>query len=145
VKTPFLLADVCCRRHVRLPPQRRRDRPCQDPLPRLPGPNHQHQSLPAQEACHQALGRQDLREDKEPVDYPRAISLVNRIKVCSVPTSLLPQSCIIPSHYLTYISLRADSSRRNVSTSHSSGSSISTAIKLYMTLAMCNSLLFCFE
>jgi hypothetical protein len=91
-----------------------------------------------------AIRPQDLRKDKEPVDYPRAISLVNRIKVCSVPPSLLPQSSIIPYHYLTYLSLRADSSKRNMSTSHSSGSSICTTIKLHMTLPM-HSLLFCFE
>jgi hypothetical protein len=69
----------------------------------------------------------DLREDKKPVDYPRAISLVNRIKVCYLPPYCLNHASFLPSNYLTYLSPRADSSRRNMSTSHSWGSSISTA------------------
>jgi histone deacetylase complex regulatory component SIN3 len=76
-----------------------------------------------------AIRPQDLSEDKEPVDYPRAINLVNRIKVCCLS---LPPYCLNHASFLLItlpipLSLRYDSSRRNMSTSHSWESSVCTA------------------
>jgi len=62
----------------------------------------------------QSIRRQDLllHKDKEPVDYPRAISLVNRIKVGRLSPSLPMASIMHLSFSLPYSSLCADPQSR---------------------------------